>query len=234
MKAPLGIRVRPDGLQTSRPLGQWDDSWNKYGGESNLARLNHLRKSALPHLQKFESDVLEKQAATLAGRRPNLPGIDSRARSWSDAAKVRDDLHAKHNALSIKARDQVESLRPFQAPTTANEIALQQEYRAVLRQADSKTRSELLQQFEFKSAALAPGASPALSGIPPSSFAQLKERRLREVYPDQMAEYDDFLKADEVVANHLAALDAQIESERQDLGIQAHQPKPKPAPEPWE
>jgi hypothetical protein len=112
-------------------------------------------------------------------------------------------------------------------------IALQSEYRSVLRSADPKTQADLLKQFEYRQALLADGASAALSNIPQSTYDRLRHQRLLDRYPDTMQLGEDFKEASAIVENHLAAIDAQIETERKALGIALTEPKTK-TPEPWE
>jgi hypothetical protein len=234
-KAPLGVVVQPDGPRTSRPLGAWNDEWTtKYQGETPIARLNGIRKQTLPHLQRYENQNLETQAATIAGRRPVLPGYEARNRHYQEAIKARDTLHASHNMLSLQVRDRIEGLKPFDRPASTYEMQLQAEYRSIFRSADAKQRNELLKSFEFRQAILADGVVPEFVGLSKSTFDHLKEQRLRERFPDDMQMADDFKIADEMVGNHLSALDMQLETERRDLGISPLGAKAKPTPDAWE
>jgi hypothetical protein len=234
-KAPLGVIVKDTaGNGASKPLGIWPDFGNKYTMHENpIARLGGIRKSTLPLLQRFENQNIETQAAKASGRPANLLGADIRARNLQDAIKTRNDLQGRRNILEREQEDRVGALKPFDPPKAAHEIALQAEYRSVLRSADPKTQADLLKQFEFRQAAMVDGAAASLSNISPTQFERMRHQRLLDRYPDEMQMNADFTQANEIVGNHLAALDAMIETERRALGIPAVEPKTK-TPDPWE
>jgi hypothetical protein len=181
----------------------------------------------------MENQNLETQGAKASGRPADLLGNDVRFRNLSEAIKLRDTLHGSRNTLERQAEDRFASLKPFDAPKTSHEIALQAEYRNVLRNADAKTRTELLQSFEYRQAAMADGAHPSLSGIAPTQFERMRQQRIAQRYPDEVETFADFQAANEIVGNHLSALEAMIETERRSLGIPAVEPKTK-TPDPWE
>jgi hypothetical protein len=233
-RAPLGVIVKDSaGPGASKPLGVWPFG-DKYTMHDNpIARLGGIRKSTLPHLQRMENQNVETQRAKATNTPANLQSHDVRFRNLQDAIKTRDDLLGRRNKLALEQQDRFESLKPFDAPKTSHEIALQAEYRSVLRSADSKAQAELLKQVEFRQAAMADGAHPSLSGIAPTQFARMRQARIAQRYPDETQMNADFQAADEIVGNHLSALDAMIETERRALGIPAVERATKPA-EDWE
>jgi hypothetical protein len=234
-KAPLGVIVKDTpGTGSSKPLGAWpDDFLTRYAFDSYIGRMNGIRKQTLPHLQRFENQNIETQAAKASGRPANLLGNDIRSRNLQEAIKTRDTLQGMRVNLGMTVEDKTAALKPFDPPKTSHEIALQAEYRGVLRSADPKTQADLLKQFEFRQAAMADGAAPSLSNIAPTQFERMRHQRLLDRFPNEMQMAEDFKTADELVGNHLAALDAMIETERRALGIPAVEPKTK-TPEPWE
>jgi hypothetical protein len=234
-RAPLGVIVKDTpGERSSKPLGAWPDDFNKrYNGDSYIGRMNGIRRQTLPHLQRFENQNIETQAAKASGRPANLIDNHARFRNLQDAIKTRDTMAEQRAQLALKVLDQTEALKPFDAPKTLHESQMQAEYRAVLRSSDAKTQAELLKSFEFRQAAMADGASPQLSNIAPTTFDRMRHQRLLDRYPVEMQVAEDFKTADSLVGNHLAALDAMIVTERRALGVMVDLPQPK-TPEPWE
>jgi hypothetical protein len=101
-----------------------------------------------------------------------------------------------------------------------------------LRQSDPKQQAELLNSFEFKQAAMAPGASPALSGIAPTTFKHLRDRQIEARYPEAVKAHGDYQSLDSVVGNHIEALAEQIRVEKRALNISST-PAPPSGPT-WE
>jgi hypothetical protein len=234
-KAPLGVLVNDaPGLGSSKPLGAWPEFPGRtYGSDGPIGKLSGIRKSTLPHLQRYENQNIEAQKAKATGRPANLLDHPARFRNLQDTIKMHDTALGQINELERQVDDMVGALKPFDAPATLQESAMQQETRALLRSADPKIRAQMLEQFEFRQAALAPGATPFHSGLSPEQFGRYKEARLRERHPETMQMKDDFSEARAIVGNHLAAVRAQIDTERKSLGIPAVESTNKPA-EPWE
>jgi hypothetical protein len=111
---------------------------------------------------------------------------------------------------------------------------MRRENRELLRSADDKTRTEMLKSFEFREAALSPGATAYNSGLSETKFQSYREARIAERFPVEIQMQQDFNKKRDALSNHLRALAAQNETERRALGVAPPGAKPKPTPEPWE
>jgi hypothetical protein len=236
-KAPLGVTVADTPGSKGKPLGIWPlEFTQRYSmQDSFIARVGGIRKTALRHLQHYDSQNTELQAAKVAGRPANVPDVHARGRRLQEVKRVRDTAYAQRNVISEQVASQTMALKPFAAPKTAHEIAMQAEYRSVLRSApDDKARAQLLRSFEYRQAALADGAHASLSGISPSAFDRLRHQELLRVHPEAMQVAADFEIADDILGNHLAALDAMIETESRALGAPLVEPKPKPPAAEWE
>jgi len=237
-KAPLGVTVKDaPGLGGSKPLGAWPPEFTQRYGmqDSFIARVGGIRKTALKHLQHYDAQNTELQAAKVAGRAANVSDVHARTRRLQEVKQARDEAYARRNVISEQVASQTMALKPFEAPKTAHEIAMQAEYRSVLRSApDDKARAQLLQSFEYRQAALADGAHASLSGISPVTFDRLRHQELLRVHPEAMQVAADHEVADEILETHLKALDAMIETESRALGVPLVEPKAKPAAPEWE
>jgi hypothetical protein len=234
-RAPLGVIVSDTaGPGSSKGLGAWPEFPGRtYNGDGPIGKLAGIRKATLPHLQRYENQNLEAQKAKATGRPADLLDHPARFRNLQDTIKMHDTALGQLNELERQVDDMVGGLKPFDAPATLQESAMLQETRALLRAADPKTRAQMLEQFEFRQAALSPGATPFHSGLSPEQFGRYKEARLRERHPDTMQMRDDFAEAKGIVSNHLAAVRAQIDTERKSLGIPATETKATPV-EAWD
>src|SRR5262249_54212440 len=128
-----------------------------------------------------------------------------------------------------------DALRPFKYEKTAAENTILAEMRAHLRaQKDDKARLALLNNSEFKRAAMQDGVPYELTGLNKLAHDRLYAEAIAEAHPEAVARYADFRQAADVVSAVFKAATASVENELKAVG----QPVVERAPvskksEPW-
>jgi hypothetical protein len=221
-------------LQRGRgALGIWPtDLVLGYQQDSHIGRVAGIRKTMLKHLQHYDNQNNEIQTAKIGNRPANVPNNEARVRRLNEAIAARNQALAQQVEIERKVQDATEALKPFDAPKTAHEIAMQAEYRSILRSSDAKMQAELLRTFEFRRAMMDDGAHASLSNVPQTVFDRLRNEQLLRRYPAEMKMAADHKTVNDLLGNHLKALDQMIATEKRALGVT--DPKPLRQTSEWE
>jgi hypothetical protein len=187
---------------------------NIYAAALGMAQKNHNRNVGRYEAQRRNQPYNE------------IDPVIRRREAQQDAARL-DQLQVAYAQLCGASFEATQKLDPYPVENTPPQIAIRTELRALLRAADDRKRSEMLQDPDFMRAALeAPGA---LSGLSADAKAHMKERVCYERFPEQMAARDAFKEAADLVRQSLDIARESIEHESRYVGVE----RAEDVPQPW-
>jgi hypothetical protein len=226
-----GMTVAPDGGPGSeKTLGHWPaDFQTKYQPGSNVGRAGAERAKGLKVGQRLHEQFSEIKSAKAANREPSVPDVSVRRQRAREDQKTLNGIRNARLEIETAAIVAKDNLKPWDY---SKHDPLRAEYRQMMRQADDKTRAELLRKPAYREALFQ--GDPSLSGVSEKQYDQLWEIELRTRFPDQMTAYDDSMTAVEALGHVYDAADTALRNELKAIGepiFEPGAPTPKPA---WE